>query len=232
MRPLIGLSTGYDLEESTYVLREYYVESIIKAGGLPLILPAVQQQDIIQSYSSICDALVLTGGGDADPALWGEWPHKDLGQVNPIRDYFELQLTCNMLKMGKAILGICRGCQIINLAAGGSLVQNLEGSFMHEQKAPRNYAFHPVFIEKYTKLERILRSEEIKVNSFHHQAIKVPGPGMVISACAPDGTIEAIEYAGQEHLVIGIQWHPECLEDLYAGYLFQALVEAAAKKRS
>lgn len=103
MRPLIGLSTGYDLEESTYVLREYYVESIIKAGGLPLILPAVQQQDIIQSYSSICDALVLTGGGDADPALWGEWPHKDLGQVNPIRDYFELQLTCNMLKMGKAI---------------------------------------------------------------------------------------------------------------------------------
>jgi putative glutamine amidotransferase len=128
MRPLIGLSTGYDLEESTYVLREYYVESIIKAGGLPLILPAVQQQDIIQSYSSICDALVLTGGGDADPALWGEWPHKDLGQVNPIRDYFELQLTCNMLKMGKAILGICRGCQIINLAAGGSLVHHLLAS--------------------------------------------------------------------------------------------------------
>ncbi len=227
MKPIIGLSTGYDLEENTYVLREYYVEAIMKAGGLPLLLPALQEQDIIQSYSSICDALVLTGGGDADPALWGEWPHRDLEQVNPTRDFFELQLTWAMMQIGKAILGICRGCQIINVAAGGTLVQNLEGSFMHDQKAPRNYAFHPVFIEKSSRLEGILKSEEIKVNSFHHQAIKIPGQGMKICACAPDGTIEAIECLSQEQLVIGIQWHPECLEDRYAGYLFQALVQAA-----
>ncbi len=229
MKPIIGLSSGYDLEEKTYVLKEYYIEAILKAGGLPLILPAVSEEDIIQSYSSLCDGLVLTGGGDADPFFWGEWPHKDLGEINPTRDFFELELALAIMKRGQPILGICRGCQIINLAAGGSLVQDLAGDFMHQQKAPRNYASHPVFIEKSSRLAGILKNEEIRVNSFHHQAIKIPGWGMAVSACAPDGTIEAIEYLNEEQFIIGIQWHPECLQDRYAGYLFQALVQAAAK---
>lgn len=226
MRPVIGVSTDYDAGGKSYVLGEKYVSSILRAGGLPVMLPPVQDEETIQSYSAICDGLLLSGGEDADPVFWEAWPEKNMGEINPVRDIFEIELTRKIMGMGKAILGICRGCQIINVAAGGSLEQDLGGSFMHRQKAPRNYAFHPVYIQSSSKLGRILACEEIRVNSFHHQAIKIPGHDLKISACAPDGTIEAVEYDGRQ-LVLGVQWHPECMQDEHAASLFRALVEAA-----
>ncbi len=227
MKPIVGISTSYDNDEKAHLLRDHYILAILKAGGVPIMLPAVAEYDIIQSYTKICDALVLSGGGDAHPSHWGELPDKQLGEVNPVRDAFEIELVRNIMKIQKPVLGICRGCQMVNIAFGGSIIQNLGGNFMHQQKAPRNYAFHQVFIQKHSKLAAILKTEEIKVNSFHHQAVKVPGPGMKISACASDGTIEAIEFSGGNQFAVGIQWHPECLEDVYTDYIFKALIEAA-----
>ncbi len=226
MKPIVGISTSYDNDEKAHLLRDHYILAILKAGGVPIMLPAVAENDIIQSYTKICDALVLSGGGDAHPSYWGELPDKELGEVSPLRDIFEIELVRNIMKIRKPVLGICRGCQIINIAAGGSIIQNIEGKFMHQQKAPRDYASHQVFVQNHSKLAAILKTEEIEVNSFHHQAVKIPGPSMRISACASDGTIEAIEFSGRHQFAVGIQWHPECMEDVYADYLFEALIEA------
>ncbi len=227
MKPLVGISSSYDDEAQVHLLRDHYVWSIYRAGGVPIILPATADYEIIHSYTETCDALLLSGGGDADPSYWGESPDRSLGDINPIRDVFEIELVRQVMRIQKPVLGICRGCQIINVAVGGSLIQNIEGNFMHQQKAPRNYAFHQVFIQKDSKLAAILKTEEIKVNSFHHQAVKMLGPGIKISACALDGTIEAIEFSSRLQFAIGIQWHPECMEDVHANYLFKALLAAA-----
>ncbi len=232
MKPIIGISTGYDFDDKTYMLKENYIMSILKAGGVPIMLPAVTEFDIIQSYTESCDAVVLSGGGDAHPSYWGELPDKELGEVNPLRDVFEIELARNMIKNRKPVLGICRGCQIINIADGGSIYQHLAGKLMHQQKAPRNYAFHVVFIQKDSKLAALLKTEQIKVNSFHHQAVKIPGQNMKIAACAPDGTIEAIEFNGPNQFVVGIQWHPECMEDVCADYLFKALIDAVSMQNN
>ncbi len=228
MRAVVGISSGYEFDDRTFMLKESYVRAIVKAGGLPIVIPAVAEYDIIQSFSQICDGLVLSGGEDADPCYWGELPDKELGEVDPLRDFFEIELARTIIKMRKPVLGICRGCQILNIAAGGSIVQNIKGDFMHRQKAPRNYAFHPVFIQKDSKLAVILKTEQIKVNSFHHQAVNRPGQNIRISACASDGNIEAIEFIDQYYFGMGIQWHPECMDDLYADYLFKALVDASS----
>ncbi len=227
MKPIVGISSGYDFDEKTYTLKENYISAILKAGGLPVMLPAAIDYDIIQWYSQICNALVLSGGGDVHPSYWGEMPDKELGEVNPLRDVFEIELVRNIMITRKPVLGICRGCQIINIAAGGSIIQDLAGNLMHQQRAPRNYSFHQVFIEKDSKLAAILKSEQVKVNSFHHQAVGITGQNMRMSACAADGTIEAIESSNPNQFLVGVQWHPECLEDVYADYLFKALIDAA-----
>jgi len=227
MKPIIGISTGYDFDDKTYTLKENYIKSILKAGGLPVMLPAAADHDIIQAYTEICDAMVLSGGGDAHPSYWGELPDKKLGEVNPLRDVFEIELARNIIQSCKPVLGICRGCQILNIADGGSIYQDLAGNLMHQQKAPRHYAFHPIFLQNNSRLAAILKTEQINVNSFHHQAVKMAGQNMRIAACASDGTIEAIEFSSPNQFVIGIQWHPECMEDVYTDCLFRALIDAA-----
>lgn len=226
MKPLIGITGGVNDDGEYFSLKRFYVESINSAGGLAVILPPVQDDDIINNYISVCQGFILSGGGDINPAYWQKTPEIGLGEVNPLRDFFELSLATKIITAQRPVLGICRGCQVLNVAAGGSIVQNIISDLCHVQNAPRTYPFHAIFIEKHSRLATIIQNESILVNSFHHQAVSQPGSQMQISACAPDGTIEAIENAGYP-FCIGVQWHPECLQDMASRRLFSALVNAA-----
>lgn len=186
-----------------------------------MILPALSA--CMGEYISICHGILFSGGGDLDPDYFGQAPSVRLGEVNPPRDAFEIDLARKVFLAGKPALGICRGCQIMNVAAGGSLVQDLVSGLCHDQKAPREYPIHDIFIANDSQLFAILGSEKIKVNSFHHQAVDQPGQGMRISAQAQDGTAEAVEYTGSP-FYIGVQWHPEGLTDDYSTRLFAAFI--------
>lgn len=224
MRPIIGITGNYDYEADYYWLKRYYVASINKAGGVGIILPPVDDERLLNHYMSMCNGFLFSGGGDMDPHYWGEMPEWRLGEINPLRDSFEYKLAHKILGSSLPVLGICRGCQLLNVAMGGTLIQDINSRLAHQQKAPRDYAFHAIVIEEGSILAKILKTNNIRVNSFHHQAIKKLGKGLVVSATAPDGTIEAVE--SKEHpFVIGVQWHPECLTDKYSDFLFRALVE-------
>ena len=215
MKPVIGITTDIE-NESKYVLNHNNVQAVLRAGGLPVILPIGIEQDV-QQLSTMLDGLLLTGGGDIDPMLFGEEPHKHLGDVSPSRDSIEMALVQEMLKKNKPILGVCRGLQIINIALGGNMYQDIYSQrdvplLQHTQKAHRFHQSHFVQVKKGSLLESITKSEQIKVNSYHHQAVKDVPLSLIISGVASDGIIEAIE--STEHaFVLGVQWHPEALAD-------------------
>lgn len=226
MRPIIGITANYCDAERTYGLREVYAWAVQKVGGTTVILPPVENREMVNDYLTLCDGFILSGGDDIDPGIWGHLPQDGLELISPLRDGFELSLAHGILEHKPVVLGICRGCQLLNVAGGGSLVQDLKSNLSHEQKAPKDYAFHDIFIDRTSCLAGILNSEAIRVNSFHHQAIDQPGRDMKIVACAADGTVEAIE-SRRGGFILGVQWHPEWLNDEYSDRLFRALVETA-----
>ena len=227
MKPVIGITGNYNQADHLFCLRQYYVDSISQAGGIPLILPAFTQEDHCQDYFTLCDGLLFSGGGDADPYLFGQVARVGLGEVNPRRDSFEMQLAQIALTNGKPALGICRGCQILNIAAGGTIIQDLDSGYLHDQKAPRDYPIHDILIESNSYLASIMEADCIRVNSFHHQAVDRAGKTLKIAAYARDGVAEAVEGpAGSFYL--GVQWHPECMYDQTARRLFFAFVEKSA----
>lgn len=230
MRPIIGLSADYSYELSKHCLGDAYVASVRAAGGEVVILPPSDDEGTIARYLDICDGLILSGGGDLDPVFWGEQPSVRLGEVCPRRDVFELALARQALALDIPLLGICRGCQVINVAAGGSLLQDLSSDLCHNQKAPRDYPFHAIFIEPETILARLIGQTEVRVNSFHHQAIDKPARGLFISARTADGTAEALESPAGNYL-LGVQWHPETLRDRTSHLIFSGLVQTAAGGR-
>lgn len=226
MRPVIGVTGNYDGEENSFWVRSYYVKSLLAAGATALILPPTEEVDVIIDYLQICRGFLFTGGGDIDPIHWGDMARPGLGQINPLRDTFELELARQALIADVPVLGICRGCQVLNVAAGGSLLQDVQSDLVHDQNAPRDYPIHAVVVTKDSLLHQVLNSREIRVNSFHHQAVKNPGRGLKISAWAPDGVIEAVE-STERRWVLGVQWHPECMNDEFSRRLFKALVKAS-----
>lgn len=226
MKPIIGITGNYDVEENLFYLAESYTLSVDQAGGAAVILPP--EEALVGDYLKICDGMLLSGGGDIDPAYWDEPPSWALGNINPRRDRFEIGLARKCLEHGLPLFGICRGCQVLNVAMGGSLIQDIRSRLSHQQKAPRNYAFHDIFIDEDSFLYRILGQKTIKVNSFHHQAIKKVGNQLNTNARAEENLIEGIE--SREHpFVLGVQWHPECMEDEHAGRLFKEFVKQAAR---
>lgn len=229
MRPIIGITGSCQPENNAFMFKDFYVSSVANAGGIAVLLPSTMDEGLIEEYFGICQGFIFSGGGDLDPVYWGEYPQPRCGEIDPVRDRFEIRLARKALEYPKAVLGICRGCQILNVAAGGSLVQDIISPMGHTQKAPRNHPFHDIFIEKGSRLEAIIGDEHIRVNSFHHQAVKRPGRGLHITARADDGTVEAIE-SGAYPFYIGVQWHPECLGDENSARLFTALTAAALGK--
>ena len=215
MKPIIGITADTEGARK-YQVNTNYVTAVIRAGGFPLILPNGIEQDLKQA-AEMLDGLLLTGGGDIDPTLFNEEPHALLGEVTPSRDSLEIELAKEMLQVNKPILGICRGLQILNVALGGAIIQDIQSQntnpiLQHSQKAPRSHQSHFVQVEKDTILGSIAETPKIKVNSFHHQAVKnVPKP-LIISGIASDGIIEAVESTAH-HFVLGVQWHPEALAE-------------------
>ncbi|HON42517.1 MAG TPA: gamma-glutamyl-gamma-aminobutyrate hydrolase family protein [Bacillota bacterium] len=219
MRPLILVSADCDIESSdSFKLQADYVRAVYLAGGLPLVaVPPMECCDTAEAVAELCSlarGIVLTGGSDVLPGLFGEEPHPKLGAVNPVRDRFELALARAAMQADLPVLAICRGMQVLNVAAGGGLVQDIEscvpGAHAHRVTAPRWLPTHSVSVVPGSILWKIFRRDSIMVNSFHHQAVHPVAPGFEVSARASDGVVEAIEKAGSRFMV-GVQWHPEAL---------------------
>ena len=237
MRPLIGIPAGRPdpTQEAPYATGPDYVHAVTAAGGLPVLLPASEAPECAEEALARLDGLLLSGGGDVDPALYGEAPLPALGGQEPDRDRWEIALARTALAAGVPVLGICRGIQVLNVAAGGTLVQDLPSqrpeSMQHAQKAPRWYPSHRIVIARETRLAQLLQVESIRVNSFHHQALAQVAPGWRVSAHSDDGVVEAIELPGHP-FAVGVQFHAENMvrrEPLFLR-LFAALTAAAHER--
>lgn len=244
-KPLIGISgsmgqaidsmTMEQIPRQQHRLNDSYVQAVLRSGGIPVILPVCEDLDLMRAMADRMDGVLLSGGDDLDPNLYGRRPTGKLGTVCPRRDAAELALADYVLRhTDKPLLGICRGVQVLNVALGGTLHIDLPslGTESHSLNMyPRSVVSHRITVEEGSALARILGSSgEHWVNSFHHQAVDAPGEGLIITARSiPDHVIEAVELPG-ERFVIGVQWHPEELrtsED--AAKLFRAFIEASAK---
>ena len=208
-RPLIGISAN--TADIDLTLRRVYCDQIVRAGGVPMVLPPVDDAEVLINMLEGIDGLVLTGGADYNPLWYGEQPEKELHTINSTRDLPELLLTRLAFNRQIPILGICRGVQTMAIALGGNLVQDLKTTLKHSQDAPRSEATHSVTITEGSTLYA-LYGQETFVNSFHHQAVKDCGSHLHVVATAPDGVIEAVESTEQKALM-GVQWHPEWMGD-------------------
>lgn len=225
-----GMFPGY---ERAYV-NDDYIKSVIKAGGIPVIIPLIKNENDIKEQLEMVDGIIISGGHDVNPLLYGEEPSQKLGGILPKRDDFDITLIKLAMEAKKPILGICRGHQLLNVVNGGNLYQDLsfiEGCYIkHNQASLSNTPTHTIKIKEGTKLREVL-GEETMCNSFHHLAIKEVAKGFVASAVSKDGIIEAIEHKHEE-FVIGVQWHPEMMSSENENMLsiFKGLVEACSNK--
>ena len=215
-KPLIALTPYFNIERDEPYMRPAYLKAIRAAGGTPLILPLDLEDEDLQQVVDTFDGFLFTGGPDIHPFFFGEETQENCGNVCLRRDRMEMALLKLVMKTGKPVLGICRGIQIMNVAAGGTLYQDLEieGKFEHHfgDKYPRNYPWHDLTIEKGSILEKIYGKTEIRINSFHHQAVKDPGKDIEIIAKSADGVPEAIVQKNHPFSV-AVQWHPEMMYD-------------------
>lgn len=220
MNPVIGISTNFHTVdkgkflgmERIYINKDY-VDAVIKAGGIPVLFPPVEDSDTIQTYTGLCDGFILSGGGDINPLLYGEAPHPQLEEIHTGLDRAQWALTETILKTRKPLLAICRGIQLLNVVLGGSLWQDISAIhrpvMLHSQTGPRSDKFHRIKITPDSILGKLF-GKELEVNSFHHQCINALGRNLNISATTDDGIIEAVEMTDRS-FGLGIQWHPEML---------------------
>ena len=211
-RPIIGITGNYNTGKCT--LLEGYYRSVLEAGGTPLIIPPFDDTDAMVSLLDRVDALILSGGGDINPLYLGEEPSRELGGINPARDWHELMLVRLAANRQIPILGICRGMQVMMASLGGQLYQDIykeaSATLKHSQDTDRHVCTHTVRLAQGSRLAQIFETITLPVNSFHHQAVKEAAPGFAVSALSPDGIIEAVE-STQHKSMIGVQWHPECM---------------------
>lgn len=240
--PLIGIPAASYVDQEysatpTYRFNGNYPAALAECGALPLVIPLNLPEPILRAIFERLDGLCLAGGVDVAPAEYGEANHPELGSVDTPRDRTELTLARWALEANLPVLGICRGIQLLNVAAGGSLYQHLPAQLPATQR--HNYRLqdsawetptHEVRVEPESKLAAVMGEEEVKTNSFHHQAVKEVAPGFRPTAWAPDGVIEAIEHDGKP-FAVAVQWHPEGMfrSDTYARRIFEAFVEACNK---
>ncbi len=211
-----------------YAIRENYMTALAQAGALPVAL--AHAPEAVEAYLDRLDGLLVTGGGfDVDPSLFGDASRHRTVTTKDRRTEFELAITRAALARDMPVLGICGGQQLLNVALGGTLIQHIPDAvahaLAHEQANPRDQSGHSVRIAPDTLLHRITGSEELAVNSAHHQAVRDPSPGAVVDAIAPDGVIEGIEVPGYR-FCLGVQWHPEFLISDGDRRIFAAFVAA------
>jgi putative glutamine amidotransferase len=239
MRPVIGITASIDHRlpafGETYSLTRKYAEGVLQAGGVPVIVPHNLDEDALRVVLDRLNGVVLSGGGDIDPVLFSEDAHSATGQIESDRDRVELMLARWVVERDIPFLGICRGIQVLNVALGGTLLQDIPSQVpkalphsFDRRMTPRDYLAHPVKIDPDSQLARVMQLEVARTNSWHHQSIKQVADRLQATAVAPDGVIEAVEVPGQR-FAIGVQWHPEWLFEEYPEHrrLFKGLIEAA-----
>ena len=231
-RTLIGVTASLK-ENGAQSCGLEYLSALTGCGAMPVVLPVTEDEELLRAYVQALDGFVFTGGGDVDPMLFGQWQRPACGSITPLRDAHELALARLLARERKPVLGICRGVQVLNVALGGTLYQDIDTEvssehIAHRQKQPFSYVSHPVDVVPGTLLHRVLGTERVMVNSLHHQAIHRPGAWKVC-ALAPDGLVEAAELPGHPFF-LGVQWHPEQLQqrDAASWALFSAFVDACA----
>ncbi|WP_394121520.1 gamma-glutamyl-gamma-aminobutyrate hydrolase family protein [Planococcus donghaensis] len=237
MKPIIGVTASLELGRDEYGIELADTEAIVAAGGLPVMLPHLMEEADIDEIAEHIDGLFLAGGYDIDPTLFDEEPHPNLGVIIPSRDAFELALAKKVLALKKPILGVCRGAQILNIAVGGDMYQDITTQvkadlLQHQQKAPRFHGSHFIDVTEGSLLHRLTGVRRMKVNSRHHQANRqVPEP-FIVSGVSSDGIIEAIE-STQHHFALGVQWHPENMaraKDSASLGIFTGFIEACREE--
>jgi putative glutamine amidotransferase len=250
-RPVIGVPThtlqalgGIPAEcPPSWVMSQRYVNTLAAAGALPWLVPLLADEGAVRGMYDELDGVFLPGGADIDPASFGAARHpKTDARTDPPRDRVELDFTRWALADGKPLLGVCRGIQILNIACGGTLWQDVAderaGSIKHDyfpfggQSWARDHLAHPVRVAAGSRLAEALGTGDVRVNSMHHQGVRDLAPGLAVTAVAPDGLVEGVELVGH-HYAVGVQWHPEVLTETDAGMrrLFAAFVQAAAEFR-
>jgi putative glutamine amidotransferase len=209
-----------------------YSQAVLHAGGAPLIIPAAQDRESLMQILSSLQGLILSGGPDIHPRRYGVEPLAGLGEVDEALDQMELMAAGLAVEKNLPVLGICRGIQVLNVALGGTLYQDIASEvpdiICHAPKVDKGVNTHTVRVVAGSRLRHIVGKPEIWVNGKHHQAIKVPASGLVVTARARDTIIEAVEHP-EKRFVIGVQWHPEGTwrEDRYSERIFSSLVQAA-----
>lgn len=228
-KPLIGILGN----RSEKALSPAYSHAVMQNGGLPIIVPFTECKAALFSTLSHCGGVIVPGGGDADPRLFGEDPHPGCGEMDWRLDGIQMQALEYLFANSVPVLGICRGCQMMNLFLGGSIYQDL-GEFpsptiLHSQPSARDHPFHNVTVKAGSRLHKLLGASSVYTNSFHHQAVKTLGKGFAACAHTSDGVIEAIEH--ENGLWLSIQWHPEHLTETVPAMnaLFRDLVKKAKK---
>jgi putative glutamine amidotransferase len=252
-KPFIGIPTRYH-EKSEYVGQlRYYLDAILWAGGLPLMIPLNTDAEIIRAYAERIDGILLPGSPtDIDPKRFGAQPHPKLGRLYPEREITDFTLLDYSEQNNKPVLGICFGVQSLNVYRGGSLVQDIpaivSGSVAHDNDErseckpdraqpvndddaadhPKDPARHLVRVSEGSLIAKLAGKTEVEVNSYHHQSVQDPGRNLKITAVAPDGVVEALEDT-QGRFVVGVQWHPErgFQNDPLSQALFRSLIQAA-----
>lgn len=247
-RPLIGITTQTlqaidgipeGLPQSVVMNQRYY-QATAAADAAPVLIPLLDDVDALRTIYDRVDGILIPGGVDLDPSTFGETPHEKLGRIDPARDRVELQLVMWAVEDRKPLLGLCRGLQVINVALGGTLYQDLEAEYPDAIKHDyfpnygfeRDYLAHEVALSSGSRLQHAMAESRIPVNSMHHQGIKALGRGLAASATAPDGLIEAAEGVGDSFLV-GVQWHPEVFDatDPHTEHLFSEFIAASRGRR-
>ena len=245
-RPLIGISTQTlqaidGIPEglpNSVVMNQRYYHAAASAGAAPVLIPLLDDIEALRAVYEGMDGILIPGGVDVDPSAFGETPHERLGRIDPARDRVELQLVNWAVEDQKPVLGLCRGLQVINVALGGTLYQDLEAQYPNALKHDyfpnygfeRDYLAHEVTLTPGSRLQHAMAAESIPVNSMHHQGIKQLGRSLAPAAVAPDGLIEAIE-SSDDSFLVGVQWHPEVFEatDPHTEHLFSDFLAAASR---
>ena len=246
MPPIIGITAT--LKEDVEAIAERplgrfvrtdldYIEGVVGAGGAPVVLPPTGDEGAAEAVIHSLDGLLLSGGSDLDPGYYGEEPVLELGVTLPERDAFEMALVRLALRRGMPVFGICRGMQVLNVALAGTLYQDLpsqwEGDVLkHRQDTPKWQPTHEVRVREGSYIAEVMGREVVKVNSYHHQGVRVLAEGLVATGHSSDGVIEALEARDlSERWLLGVQWHAEAMRG--AGpqqeRLFEAHVSAAER---
>lgn len=245
-KPLIGITAGEIINKErplapvTYGQTHTYIDSIIKSGGIPIILPLTTDIDTLAQLANKLDGLVLAGGNDVNPERYNEQPYATTGFTSDLRDDTEYTLLKLALKQNIPVLAICRGMQLLNVYNGGTLYQHiphdLDTSVAHQVIDPNDdplHTAHSITIQADTKLHSILQADVVSVNSYHHQAIKELGSNLQITArCTEDGIIEGIETT-DDRFIVGIQCHPESITEAVPNWklLFDEFIHRSSETK-